>query len=160
VQDLLSYSLLPKNTKIKIYRTIILPVVLYGCETWSLTLREEHRLRVFENRVLRRIFGPKGDEITGEWRKLHNEELNDLCSSPNIIRVIKSRRMRWAGHVARMGEGRGAYRILVGRPEGRRLLGRPRRRWENNIKMDLQEVGWGAWTGLIWLRIGTGGGLL
>jgi hypothetical protein len=91
-----------------------LPVVLYRCETWSLTLREEHRLRVFENRVLRRIFGPKRDEVTGEWRRLHNEELNNLYSSPTIIRVIKSRRMRWAGHVARMGDGRGAYRILVG----------------------------------------------
>jgi hypothetical protein len=93
------------SKKIKIYRTIILPVVLYGCETWSVTLREEHRLRVLENRVLRRIFGPKRDEVTGEWRRLHKEELNDLCSSSNIIRVIKSRRMRWAGHVARMGEG-------------------------------------------------------
>jgi hypothetical protein len=141
VQDLLSYSLLSKNTKIKIYRTIILPVVVYGCETWSLTLREEHRLKVFENRVLRRIFGPKRDEVTGEWRRLHNEELNNLYSSPNIIQVIKSRRMRWAGHVACMGEGRGAYRILVGRTEGRRPLGRPRHRWEINIKMDLQEVG-------------------
>jgi hypothetical protein len=109
-------------------------------------LREEHRLRVFDNRVLRRIFGPRGDEVTGEWRRLHNEELHDLYSSPNIIWVIKSRRMRWAGHVARMGAGRGAYRILVGRPEGRRALGRHRRRWEDNIKMDLQEVGWGAWT--------------
>jgi hypothetical protein len=98
---------------------------------------EEHRLRVFENRVLVRIFGPKRDEVTGEWRRLHNEELNDRYSSSNIIRVIKSRRMRWAGHVACMGEGRGAYRILVGRPEGRRPLGRPRRRWEDNIKMDL-----------------------
>jgi hypothetical protein len=98
---------------------------------------------------------------SGEWRRLHNEELNDLYSSPNIIRVIKSRRMRWAGHVARMGKGRGAYRVLVGRPEGRRPLRRPRRRWKDNIKMDLQEVGWGgAWTGLIWLRIGTSGGLL
>jgi hypothetical protein len=143
VQDLLSSSLLSKNTKIKIYRTIILPVVLYGCETWSLTQREEHRLRVFENRVLRRIFGPKRDEITRDWRRLHNEELNELYSSPNIIRVIKSRRMRWAGHVARMGDGRGAYRILVGRSERRRLLGRPRRRWEDNIKMDFQEVRWG-----------------
>jgi hypothetical protein len=95
---------------------------------------------VFENRVLRRIFGPKRDEVTGEWRRLHNEELNDLYSSPNI-RVIKSRRMRWAGHLARMGEGRGAYRILVGRPEGRRPLGRPWRRWEDNIKINLQEVG-------------------
>jgi hypothetical protein len=98
-------------------------------------------LRVFENRVLRRIFGPKKDEVTGELRGLHNEELNDLYSSPNIIQAIKSRRMRWAGHVARMGEKRGAYRILVGRPEGRRPLGRPRRRWEDNIKIDLQEVG-------------------
>jgi hypothetical protein len=107
--------LLSKNTKIKIYRTIILPIVLYGCETWSLTLREEHRLRVFENRVLRGIFGPKRDEVTGEWRRLHNEELNGLYSSPNIIRVIRSRRMRWVGHVARIGEERSAYRILVGR---------------------------------------------
>jgi hypothetical protein len=133
--------LLSKNTKIKIYRITILPVVLYGCETWSVTLREEHRLRMFENSVLRGIFGPKRDGVTGEGRRLHNEELNDLYSSPNIIRVIKSRRMRWAGHVARMGEGRGAYRILVVRPEGRRPLGRPKLRWEDNIKMDLQEVG-------------------
>jgi hypothetical protein len=98
--------------------------------------------------------------MTGEWRRLHNEELNDLHSAQNIIRVIKSRRMRWAGHLARVGEKRGAYRILVGRPEGRRPLGRHRRRWEDNIKIDLQEVGWGAWTGLGWLRIGTGSGLL
>jgi hypothetical protein len=155
VHDLLSSSFLSKNTKIKIYRSIFVPAVLYGCETWSLTLREEHRLRVFENRVLKRIFGPKRDEVTGEWRRLHNEELNDLYSSPNIIRMIKLRRMSWAGHVACMGEGRGAYRILVGRP-----LGRPRCRWKDNIKTDLQEVGWGTWTGLIWLRIGTGGRLL
>jgi hypothetical protein len=120
---------------------------LYGCETWSVTLREEHRLRVLENRVLRKILGPKRDEVKGEWRRLHNEELNDLYSSPNIIRV-KSRKMRWVGHVARMGEGRGTYRILVGRPEGRRPLGRPRRRWEENIKMDLQEVGW---RGMDWI---------
>jgi hypothetical protein len=132
-----------QNIKIRVHRTIILPVVLYGCETSSLTLREEQRLMVFENRVLRRIFGPKRDETTGEWRRLHIEELNDLYSSPNIIRVIKSRRMRWAGNVARMGVKGGAYRILVGRPEGRRPLGRLRRRWEDNIKMDLQEVGWG-----------------
>jgi len=97
--------LLSKKLKIKIYRTIILPVVLYGCETWSLTLREELRLSVFENRVLRRVFGPKRDEVTGEWRKLQNEELSDLYSLPNILRVVKSRRIRWAGHVARMAEG-------------------------------------------------------
>jgi hypothetical protein len=89
--------LLSKNTKIRVYRTVVLPVVLYGCETWSLTLREEQRLRVFENRVLRRIFGPKRDEATGDWRRLHNEELNDLYSSPNIIRLIKSSRLRWGG---------------------------------------------------------------
>jgi len=127
-----------------------LPVVLYGCETWSLTLREERRLRVFENRVSRRIFGPKRDEVTGEWRKLHNEELNDLYCSPNIVRGIKSRIMRWAGHVARMGEGRDVYRILVGKPEGKRPLGRPRRRWEDNVKMDLQEVGCG---GMAWIEL-------
>jgi len=90
---------------------------LYGCETWSLTLREERRLRVFENRVLRRIFGPKMYEVTGEWRKLHNEELNDMYSSPNIFRVIKSRTMRWAAHVARIGERRGIHRVMVGKPE-------------------------------------------
>jgi hypothetical protein len=123
------------------YTTIILPVVLYGCEIWSLTLRQEQRLRVFENGVLRRIFGPKGDEASGEWRRLYNEELNDLYSSPNIIRVSKST-VRWEGHVARIGEKRGAHRILVGRPKGRRPLMRPRWRWDN-IKMDLQEVGWG-----------------
>jgi hypothetical protein len=99
-------------------------VVLYGCETWSLKLREEHRLRVFENRVLKRIFGLKRDEVTVEWRKLHNEELRDLYSSPSISRIIKSRRMRWVGHVGRMGEKRIAYRLVVGKPEGRRPLGR------------------------------------
>jgi hypothetical protein len=114
---------------------------MYGCETWSLTLREERRLRVFENRVLKRVFGPKRDEGTGEWRKLHNEELNNLYSLPNIVWVFKSRRMRWAGHVARMGEKRGVHRVLVGKPEGNRPLERPRRRWEDNIKMDVQEVG-------------------
>jgi hypothetical protein len=141
----LSSRLLSKNLKIRIYKTTILPVVLYGCETWSLTLREEHRLRVFENRVLWRIFGPKRDEMTGEWKKLHNEELHDLYSSPSIIRIIKSRRMRWAGHVARMG-----IRLLVGKPEGKRPLGRPRRGWVDNIRMDVGEVGWGDvdWIGL------------
>jgi len=103
-------------------------------------LREERRLRVFENRVLRRILGPKRDEVTVECRKLHNEELNDLYCSPNIFWVIKSKRMRWAGHVAIMGERRGVYRFLVGKTEGKRPLERPRRRWEDNIKMDRQEV--------------------
>jgi hypothetical protein len=142
--------LLSKNLKIKIYRTIILPVVLYGCETWSLTLREEKKLRVFEVLVLRRIFGPRRDEVTGEWRRLHIEELNDLYTSPNMVRVIKSRRMRWARHVTHMGEESGVYRVLVGKPEGKRLLGRPRRRWVNNIWTDLQKVGCGYmdWIGL------------
>jgi len=149
VQNLLSSRLLSKNLKIKIYRTIILPVVLYGCEIWSLTLREERRLRVFENGVLRRIFGLRRVEVTGEWRKLHNEELNDLYCSPNIVRLIKSR-MGWAGHVARMGEGRGVYRVLMGKPEGKRPLGRPRCRWEDNIKMDLQKVGCG---GMEWIDL-------
>jgi len=117
VQNLLSSRLLSKNLKIKIYITIILPVVLYRCETWSLTLREELRLRVFENRALRKVFGPKRDKVTGEWRKLYNEELNDLYSLPNIVRVVKSRRMIWTGHVARMGEDRCVHRVLVGKPE-------------------------------------------
>jgi hypothetical protein len=104
-------------------------------------LKEERRLRVFENRVLRSILRPKRDEVTGEWRKLHNEELNGLYSLPSVVRVIKSRRLSWAGHVARMGEGRGVYRVLVGKPEGKSPLGRPRRRWEDNVRMDLQEVG-------------------
>jgi hypothetical protein len=112
-------------------------------------LKEEHRPRVSENRVLRRIFGPKREE-DGSWRKLHNDELHSLYSSPNIVRVIKSRRMRWAGHVARMGEGRGVYRVLVGRPKGKRPLGRPRRRWEDNIKMDLREIGI---DGANWIRV-------
>ncbi|PNF16871.1 hypothetical protein B7P43_G06069, partial [Cryptotermes secundus] len=124
VQHLLSFRLLSKNTKITIYKIIILLVVLYGCETSSLTLREEHTLRVFENRVLRKTFGPKRVEVTGGWTKLHTEELHNLYSSPNIIRMIKSRRMRWTGYVARMGEP----------------LGRPRCRWVDNIKMDLREI--------------------
>jgi hypothetical protein len=111
---------------------------------WSLTLREKRSVRVFENRVLRGILVAKGDGVTGEWRKLHNEELNDLYSSPTIVWMITSRRMRWAGHVVRMGVGKGVYRILVGKPEGKRPLGRPSRRWEDNIKMDLQEMGFGS----------------
>jgi hypothetical protein len=130
----LSSSLLSRSVKIKIYRTIILPVVLYGCVTWSLTLRKECRLSVFENRVLRRIFGPKRDMATEEWRRLHNNELYALYSSLNIVRLIKSRRLRWAGYVARMGERRGAYRVLVGKPEGRIPLGIHRCKWEDNIK--------------------------
>jgi hypothetical protein len=106
-------------------------------------LREECRLRVLDNRVLRRILGPKRDEVTGDWRRLHNKKLYAVYSSLNSIRVMKSRRLRWAGHVARMGERRGAYRALVGKPEGRRPLERSRRRWDDNIKMDLPEVGWG-----------------
>jgi len=127
-----------------------LPVVLYGCETWSLTLPEERKLRVFENMVLRRIFRPRRDEVTAECWRLHNEELSDLYSSPNIVRVIKSRRMRWTGHVARMGEEIGVDRVLVGKPEGRRPLGRPRRRWVDNIRMHLQAMrcGYRDWIGM------------
>ena len=160
VKNLLSSSLLSKRLNIKIYRTIILPVVLYVCETWSLTLREERRLRVFENRVLRRVFGPKWDEATEEWRKLHNEELSDLYSLPNIVQVVKSRRMRWAGHVARMGEGRVCTGFWWGNRmerdhwgdpdvDGRIILRWICRKWEGEVA-----------TGWSWLRIGTGGGHL
>jgi hypothetical protein len=134
---LLSSRLFSKNIRIRIYKTIIIPVILYGSETWTLILREEHELRVFENRVLRLILGLKWNEVTGGWRKLKNGELHDLYTSSNIIRIIKSRRMRWAGHVARMGEKRNVYRLLVGKPEGKRPLGRPRHRWKNNIKTEL-----------------------
>ena len=153
VQNFWSSSLLSKNSKIKIYRTLILPVVFYGCETWSLILREECRLRVLENMVLRRIFGPKKEVVTGYRRKIHTEELYGMYSSPSIVRVIKSRRMRWAGHVACTGYRRGVYRVLVGKPEGKRPLGRPRRRWEDNNMLDLQEVGCGG-DGLV--RSGSG----
>ena len=137
VQNLLSSSLLAKKyIKIKTYRNIILPVFLYGCETWSLTMRES-RLRLFENWVLRRIFGLKRDEVTGEWRKLHNEELNDVFCSLKIIRVIKSREMRWADHV----ELYTGFWWGTPAPEGKRTLGRPSHRWDDNIKIDLQEVG-------------------
>jgi hypothetical protein len=156
VQNLLSSRLLSKNLKIKIYRTITLPVVLYGCETWTLTLREERKLRVFENMMLRRIFGPRRDEVTGEWRRLHN----DLYSSPNIVRVIKSRRMRWAGHVERVGKGRGVYRVLVGKPEGRRRWGDPGVGGKIILRWIFRKWDVGLRTGLSWLRIGTGGGHL
>ena len=137
-----------------------MPVVLYGCETWSLTLREERRLKMVENRVLRRVFGPKRDEVTGEWRKLHNEELSDLYSLPNIVQVVKSRRRRWAGHVARMGEGSCVHRVLVGNlrerdhrgdpdVDGRIILRWIFRKWEGVVG-----------TGWSWFRIGTGGGRL
>jgi hypothetical protein len=130
-------------------QNIIFPVILYGYETWSLTLREEHRLRVFENEVLRRIFGPKRVDVTWGWRKLHNEELHNLYSSPNIIRMMESRRIRWVGHVARMGEQRNAYRILVGKPEGKRPLRRPRRGWWIILKLILKRyrMGW-CWLNL------------
>jgi hypothetical protein len=146
VQTLLSSRLLSKNLKIRIYKMIILPVVLYGCETWSLTLREEHRLRMFEKRVLRRIFGLNRDEVMGGWRKLHNKELHYLYSLPSVIRMMKPRTMRWAGHVTRMGEKRNAYRLLV----GKRPLGIPRCRWVDNIKMDFGEIGWG---GMEWIDL-------
>ncbi|KAJ4430951.1 hypothetical protein ANN_19544 [Periplaneta americana] len=132
-EKLLSSILFSKNLKVRIYKTVILSIALFRCETWTLTLREEHRLRVFEKKVLRKIFGAKRDEVTGEWRKLHNAELHALYSSPDIIRNIKSRRLRWAGHVAHMGESRNASRVLVGRPEGKSPLGSSRSRWEDDI---------------------------
>jgi hypothetical protein len=151
VQNLLSSRLLSRNVKIRIYKTIILPMVLYECET---------RLRVFENRVLRRTVRPKMVEVTGSWKKLHNEELLSLRSSPSVIWMIKSRRMRWAGHATWIGEKRNAYRILVGKPEEKRPLGRPKRKWVDNIKMDLTEIDGLIRIGLICLRIGISGGLL
>jgi hypothetical protein len=139
-----------ENIKVRINKTIMMSVVLYGCETWSLILMAEHRLGEFENRLLGRIFGPKGDGVTDRCRKLHNEELHNLYSSPSTIRIITSRRMRWTGHVARMRVKRNMYRLLVGKPEGKRQLGRPRRRWIDNIKKDLLERGLNVlnWTGL------------
>jgi hypothetical protein len=160
VQNLLSSRLLSKNLKIRIYKTITLPLVLYGCKTWSLTLRKEHRLKVFENRVLRRIFGPKRDKVTGEWRKLHNEELRDSYSSPRIIRMIKSRGMRWAGHVARTGEKRSAYRLLVGKAEGKIPLEDQDIGGQITLEWILERWDGVMWTGLVWLRLGTGGELL
>ena len=142
------------------HRNIILSLVFYGCETLSITLREERRLRVSENRALGKIFGSKRDKVAGKWRKLHNEKLYDLYFLPNISQGIKSRRMRWEGHVSRMRERTAAYRFFVRKPEGKRPLERPRRRWVDNIKMDFHEVGERTWTGLTWIKIGTGGGFL
>jgi hypothetical protein len=148
--DVLEYRTLPTKFVSLIYRTIILPVVMHRCETWSLTLREEHRLRVFENRVLRGIFEPKRAEVIGGWRKLHNVELHKLYCSPSMIRIIKSRRMRWTEYVARMGATRNAFRTMVGKPEGKRPLQNPTRRWDENIRMDLREIVRGGmdWTDL------------
>jgi hypothetical protein len=129
------------NVKVKLYKAITLPVVLYGCETWSLVLREEHRLRVFKKRVLRRIFGLRSEKMMGEWKKLHNGELHILYSSPDVIRQIKSRRMRLVGQVACMGK-RKVYKVLVGKPEGKRPPERPRSTWNDEIRMDLREIGW------------------
>jgi hypothetical protein len=140
----LSSLLLSRYFNFKIQKTVILPVVLYGCENWALTLRKEHRLRVFEKRVLRRIYEPKRDEATGKWRKLHSEELHNLYSSPNVIRRIESRRMNWAGHVARMGEGRNVYGVLVGKPEGKSLLVRSTCRWEVGVKWTLGRLAGGC----------------
>jgi hypothetical protein len=137
--SLLSFSLLSKNIKIKIYKTITFHFLLYGCGTWTLKLREENRLSVFENRALRRIFGPKRCKVTREWGKLHHVELHELYS-PNINKVIKLIRMRWTGHVAHMGEKRVVYRDLVWKHQGKRPLGRHRHRLEDNNEMDLQEV--------------------
>jgi hypothetical protein len=152
VQNLLSSRLISKNLNIKIYKTLISLVVLYGCEAWPLTLREEHRLRVFENKILRRIFGPKRRKAN-RGEKCIMMKFVTCFLSQNIVRVMKSRKMKWAGHVARMGEGRGVCRVLITRPEGKRPLERPRRRWKYNIKMDLREVGIDVRNGLSWLRI-------
>jgi hypothetical protein len=150
--------LISKNLKnINICRTIIFPVVLYGCETWPLTLREERRLKVSDNRVQRRIFGRRRNEVTGEWRKLYNGEINDLYSTPNIVRVIKSRKMRLAGHVVRMGNRRGVFSILAGKPEAKRPLERPGRRLEDNFKWIFRKWDVGAWTGSTLLKIGISG---
>jgi hypothetical protein len=139
VPNLLSSRLLQKNLKVRMYKNTILPLVLYGSETCSLTLWEKYKLRVCENMVLKRIFGPKRDVVTRGWRKLHNEELCDFYSSPSVIKFIKPR-MRWAGHVARMDEKRNVYRLLVGKPRGKRTLGRLIHRWIGKFKTDILEI--------------------
>jgi hypothetical protein len=156
--SLLSSRLLSRNVKVKIYKTIILSVILYGCETWSLTLREEHRLRVFENGVQRRIFEPKRDEVIGEWRKLHIGEHHNLYTSPNIIGLMKSRRMRWAGHMVQ--EKREVYKVLVGKFEGKRPLGRLGVDRRMGSEWILGRLAGRVWSGFTWLSIGTVGGLL
>ena len=138
-------------------RYIILPVVLYGCETWSLTMTDERRLRVFENRVLTRIYGPMRDEVTWEWK---NYIMRSLYCSPNIVRVIKPRRMRWAGHVACMGQRRGIYRVLVGKPEGKDQLGDPGLDGRMILERIFRKWDVGVWTGSSWLRMSTGSGYL
>ena len=161
MQNLLPSSLLSKNVKIQIYRSIILPVVLYGCENWSLILREECWLRVFNSRVLRGIFGPKRDEVSVVWNKLHSEELNDLHSSPNIVWVIKLRRMRWVGHVARMGQRREAYTgFCWGNLREKDHLGDPGADGKKILRWMFRKWDLWVWTGSSWFRIGTGGGHL
>jgi hypothetical protein len=150
VQSLLPSCLLSGIVKVKMYKTIILPVVLCGCETWCVTLRDEHILRVLENRLLRRIFGPNRAEVMGEWRKVHNGELHNLYSSPDIIRQMKSRTTRWVRHVARVGEEKKVNNVLVGKPKGKRPLGRLRYTWEGGIKLDLREI---SWEGVEWIHL-------
>jgi hypothetical protein len=138
------------TTTITIYILAEYQILNFLVHVLSLHTKEEHELRVFENRVLRRIFGPKREEVAGGWRRLHNEELHNLYDSANVIRVIKWRRMRWMGEVARVEEMRNAYSILVGKPEGKRSLGRPRHRREDNIGIDFREIGW---EGVDWMHV-------
>jgi hypothetical protein len=155
--SLLSSRLLSRNVKVKIYKTIILPVVLYGGETWSLMLREDHRLMVFENRVLRRIFGPKRDEVTREWRKLHNEDLHNLNSSPDIISQVKANEV--GRECSTHGRGEKSVQGFGGKSRRKDTTWKTKAKWEDGIRMDLREIGMGVWIGFDWLRTGTGGGL-
>jgi hypothetical protein len=158
--NLLSSSSLSEKLKIRIYRIIILPLVLYGCKTWSITLRDERALRVFENRVVRRMFGPKRDKVTGQWRKLHNEELSDLYSSPNIVRVITSRRMRRVGYVTCMGKEEAYTGFWWENVKERDQLGDPGADVKIILRWMFKKCDAGTWTGSIWLGTGTGGGHL